>query len=168
MSETGKDNSRCLGKYKIKTPEELQERIDSYFKACDTNRTDKLLGDGANAIVSEVPDPIPYTLTDLALHIGLRGGRQSILNYQERDGFDEIIEEAKLKILSQWERRLARVGNNSGAQFYVTNNAKGYIDQKNVNVGGQPGNPIEVKVETNLSEEQLAQIEAIYNSGKET
>ena len=68
----------------------------------------------------------------------------------ERDEFYPILLEARLKIQEQREGKLQRLGNNNGVMFNLTNNTlreeqfvnKAVVDQ---NLGGQPGNPIEVK-----------------------
>ncbi|MCX7772294.1 MAG: DNA-packaging protein [Clostridia bacterium] len=162
-----------FGKYKIKTPEELREKIEAYFKACDEHQTKMLLGQGANAKVESVPDPQPYTVTGLALAVGL-SSRLSLLGYAERDGFAEVLEEARAKIEAQWESKLSRLGNNNGVMFALMNNSKfgGWANksQQDLNVGGQTGNPLQVNstVETvhKLSEDQLEQIEKILKSAE--
>ena len=79
----------------FKTPKELQEKIDEYFAHCD-NRVkevyNKELGD--HIMVS---DPEPYTMAGLAWFLGV--DRQTILNYEERDGFFGAIKNARARVI---------------------------------------------------------------------
>lgn len=159
-------SSRNFGHYKLKTPEELQAKVDAYFSECDNHTKKALVGTGANAVVKRVPDPRPYTWIGLARAVGLEG-RQSLLNYVERDGYGEILMKARLKIEQQWEEALHRPANNRGVMFNLTNNTIGanrYKDKQEFDLGGQKDNPIEVKKEIdykNLPLEALLEIEKI-------
>ena len=73
---------------KFKTPEELQEKAEGYFKWCDDNpvriyrrknagasqTADK--GSGVKSDEGEMFVPRPYTLDGLALHLGIGNWRQ--------------------------------------------------------------------------------------------
>jgi len=163
-SENFINSSGNFGYYKIKTPEELQAKVNAYFHEQDNHLTTALVGTGQNAEIRTFPDPQPYTWTGLALAIGL-SGRKAILNYCERDGYAPILRAARMKIEAQWESKLARLGNNNGIIFALTNNTveeNRYVNktEQDVNMGGQPGNPIEIKTD-HLTEDQLKAIEAI-------
>jgi hypothetical protein len=140
------NSDRYLGKYKIATADELQARVDSYFNKCDENRTIKYTAQG---VPYEILDPKPYTWTGLALAVGL-SGRSALLKYWHRDEFYPVLLEARLKVQEQWESCLHRLGNNGGAMYNLSNNTlndeqyvnKTIVDQ---NLGGQPGNPLEIK-----------------------
>ena len=170
MAATKPDNPGNFGYYKIKTPEELQQKVNAYFDECDRHQTRALVGTGPNAEVRTFPDPKPYTWTGLALAIGL-AGRKSILNYCERDGYAPILRAARMKIEAQWEEKLQRLGNNNGVMFALTNNTiaeNRYVNktEQDVNLGGQAGNPVEVKhTADDLTEEQLLAIQAILRKG---
>lgn len=130
------ENAPHFGKYKIKTPEELQAKVDSYFDSCDKHKTSTLVGTGANAVIMEVPDPQPYTMAGLALHVGLTS-RQALLNYAERDGFDEVLRVARMRIMAHTEAKLHRPGNNNGIIFALSNNFRqDFQTEKNINVSG--------------------------------
>lgn len=162
------NSDRCLGVYKIKTAEELQTRVDAYFESCDNNKEIRYTAKGQPF---EVAAPKPYTWTGLARACGL-SGRQALNNYEDRDQFYPILRMARLKVREQWEEGLYRLGNNNGVMFNLTNNIsdedqyvhKTVVDQ---NIGGQPGNPVELKTD-DLSEEQLKRIEAILNANPDT
>lgn len=162
-------NNGCFGKFKIETPEKLQTLVDAYFDACDAHMSDQLVGAGANAVVLRVPDPKPYTWTGLALAVGL-SGRQAIFKYTQRDGFDEVLLAARMRIQEQWEGKLQRLGNNGGVMFALTNNTIGEekyesSTKSDVNIGGQVGNPLLVDVTTlGLTEEQLKTLEGVLAS----
>lgn len=161
------DNPGNFGKYKLKNAKALQKKVDAYFIAQDNHVTTALVGTGPNAMVRSFPDPQPYTWTGLARAIGL-SGRQAILNYMDRDEFAPILREARMRIEEQWEAKLHRLGNNNGIMFALMNNTSpenGQWDNKvtqTVNMGGQAGNPIEIKHNVDdLTEDQLKAIEAV-------
>lgn len=70
MNETGRP---C----KFESVEEMQKKIDEYFKTCDENGK-------------------PYTVSGLAY--ALDTSRRTLLNYQEKDEFFHTIKKAKDKI----------------------------------------------------------------------
>lgn len=153
-----------LGRYKIQSAEELKNRVDAYFKECDEHMAIAYI-DPVSFAKTYKHEPQPYTWTGLALHIGL-GGRQSLSNYKGVPEFETILKVARLKIQSQWEGKLQRLGNNSGVMFAIINNpvdeGDAYANTQVLNVGGQAGNPVEIKSITGeLSEEQLKAMEAI-------
>ena len=91
-----------MGRTKLfKNAEELQNAIDNYFKKCDKNNK-------------------PYTVCGLALELGV--DRKTLINYSKEDEFFHTIKNAKLKIESQLEESLYRLGNNSGVIFNLKNN----------------------------------------------
>lgn len=93
---------------KWRTVEELQIKIDKYFNDC------KLSGE-------------PLTITGLAL--ALDTNRQTLINYQAKDGFDEVINKAKLMIENAYEIRLINSGR-SGDIFALKN--FGWTDKQEI------------------------------------
>lgn len=129
MEET-KDPWRPL---KFKSVEELQEKIDGYFKQCDS-RTKEIFFKG---VIYPVPDPIPYTITGLAYH--LETSRKVILDYEkmthesidedlQRD-FSNTITRAKLKIHNFAEVSLWTPKISGGVKFNLVNNW-GWVDKQ--------------------------------------
>ena len=111
-TETGGKRGRPC---KFDSTEQLQKRIDAYFRECDE-------GDGI------------YTITGLALALDLT--RQGLWEYERKPEFSYTIKRAKTKVAAQVEYRLLTVkGNVTGMIFWLKNNA-GWTDeyrQKNEN-----------------------------------
>lgn len=103
------------------TPEELQLKIDEYFKTGVKTRT-VIIGKAPNqqAIELEVP-----TITGLTLFLGFES-RQSFYDYEEQDGFSYTIKRARLFIECEYEEQL-QIGNVAGAIFALKN--MGWIDK---------------------------------------
>lgn len=73
------------------SPEDLQAKIDAYFKECDST----LLPDGKTTR--------PYTITGLA--VALETTRRTLLDYEEKDEFSHTVKKAKAKIEQSYEER---------------------------------------------------------------
>lgn len=112
---------------KYKTVKELQSVIDEYFAYCD-NRTKSMyvkeLGDNI-----QISDPAPYTMSGLALAIGL--SRQGLLDYSNRDEFLDTIKTARAKVENDVETRLLDGKAPAGAIFNLKNNF-GWRDKSEV------------------------------------
>ena len=113
---------------KFKSVEELQDKIDEYFRWCDARKKKFVTKDGQ---VIDVPDPRPYTITGLALW--LKTTRDLLLDYEERDEFSDTIRMAKLRCQNFAEESLWTPKIASGVIFNLTNNY-GWKNQSNVNV----------------------------------
>lgn len=94
--------------------EELEKDIEKYFKDCDKSKR-------------------PYTISGLAYALDI--DRKTLLNYSKDEEFFLTIKKAKLKIESQLEECLYRLGNNSGVIFNLKNNYgwKDTNDDENTN-----------------------------------
>lgn len=114
--------------------EEMQKRIDQYFKDCDgTLLTDP----NGQPILTKWGQPIyidkkPYTVTGLALAIGFNS-RQALLNYSGRQEFNDAITRAKAKVEAYAEGRLYDKDGSSGAQFSLKNNFKNWNGEQEAN-----------------------------------
>ena len=101
------------------TPEKMQERIDEYFIECEgTILTDPNNG---KPILDKFGHPNiigarPPTVTGLALAIGFNS-RQSLLNYQAKAGFKEVLIRAKSRVEAYVEERLFDKDGAAGARF---------------------------------------------------
>ncbi len=84
---------------KFKSARELQKRIDAYFAECEKTGE-------------------PLTVTGLAL--ALDTSRETLLNYQKRDGYEDIVRRAKMRIENAYEKRLIARGN-GGDVFALKN-----------------------------------------------
>lgn len=110
---------------KFKTPEEMQEAIDAYFKECEGH---PLLDDEGQPFTDKYGNPFivdrkPLTVTGLAIALGFTS-RQALLNYQGRPRFQKIVEAAKLRIENYAEMRLYDKEGANGAKFNLQNNFK--------------------------------------------
>lgn len=116
-----------------KTAEEIQEKIDAYFKECEGT----LLYDGdGNPMIDKYGNPIvfgarPLTITGLALALGFTS-RRALLNYQEKDEFVHTITRAKAKVEQYAEERLFDKDGANGAKFSLANNFEGWKEKKEI------------------------------------
>ena len=111
---------------KFKTPEEMQSAIEDYFDYCD-NRIQSVYSKSRDEVI-EIIKPAPYTI--LGLCRVLRMSRQSLLNYEKTEGYEEFfdtVKEAKLRIAEDIETRSIE-GNAAGPIFNLKNNF-GYKDK---------------------------------------
>ncbi len=99
---------------KYKTKEEIQEKIDKYFKQCDY-------------------DGEPYTVTGLGLALDM--SRQDLINYSNKEEFFDTIKKAKLKVEEYLEKRLIKDSSCTGIIFNLKNNYGWKDKQENINVG---------------------------------
>lgn len=117
---------------KFSSPEELQQSVDGYFAEMDANPIKiwhSQLSKADNLPVA-IPTQRPYSIEGLALSLGLT--RQSLLNYQKEEGYEEyfdIITYAKEKITQQ-RIELASVGvlKENFTKFLLVNNTD-YVDK---------------------------------------
>lgn len=93
---------------KFKTVEELQEKIDKYFASCDENEE-------------------PISITGLALALGT--SRETLCNYENKDGYFDTIKRAKLYVEHAYEKRLIKRGN--GGDIFALKNF-GWVDKQEV------------------------------------
>lgn len=102
------------------TVEELEALIDAYFDKCDSNTRTEIMWNGKQSELVEIKDPIPYTMSGLAVAIGIN--RQSLLNYEKKSEFFGTIKEARGRVEADQERRLIKGGSPVGAMFALKNN----------------------------------------------
>lgn len=105
---------------KFSSPEELQKKIDSYFEECKANRD-------------------LVTITGLALFLDT--SRETLMDYQERDGYSDAVKKAKLRVEMEYEKSL-RINGRSGDIFALKN--FGWRDKQETEIAGRDGGPIVV------------------------
>lgn len=98
---------------KYNNKEELQERIDKYFKECDQKKE-------------------PYTVTGLGLALNM--SRQDLINYSNKEEFFDTIKNAKQKVENYLEKRLIKDSSATGIIFNLKNNYGWKDKQENINV----------------------------------
>lgn len=116
-----------------KTVEEMQVKIDEYFKDCDG----AYVKDGEGNLLTDKhghpvkTKPRPYTITGLALALGFTG-RQALLNYEDKPEFIDTIRKAKARVEQYAEERLFDRDGANGAKFNLSNNFKGWTEKQQV------------------------------------
>ena len=113
------------------TPDEMQEKIDAYFESCEG---EILRDDKGKPILDKFGHPNivgarPPTITGLALAIGFNS-RQTLLNYQAKAAFKEVLIRAKSRVEMYTEERLFDKDGAAGARFSLQFNFKGWHDDK--------------------------------------
>lgn len=122
---------------KYNTKEEIQEKIDDYFKECEG----EILKDSEGEVVfDKYGNPViiktrPPTITGLALALGFTS-RQALLNYQAKKEFVDTITRAKARVEQYAEERLFDKDGANGAKFSLANNFKGWNEKQEVTVSG--------------------------------
>lgn len=99
---------------KYNNAEEMQEKIDEYFKQCDEEYE-------------------PYTVTGLGLALNM--SRQDLINYSNKDEFFDTIKKAKARVENYLEKRLITNSSATGIIFNLKNNYGWKDKQENINVG---------------------------------
>ena len=115
---------------KYKSKEEIEEKIEEYFKECEG---EILKDDEGKPIFNKFGSPVvinqrPPTVTGLALALGF-STRLSLLNYQGKKEFMNTITRAKARVDAYAEERLFDRDGSSGAQFSLRNNFKGWTEK---------------------------------------
>lgn len=104
--------------------EEMEKKIENYFKSCDEK--------------SE-----PYTITGLAIALDL--DRKSINNYSKDDKFFPTIKKAKAKVEEYLEKRLLFNSSATGVIFNLKNNFD-WKDKQEVEVAQEKPFEVNIKV----------------------
>ena len=112
---------------RFKKPEEIQEKVDQYFKECEGT----LLRDhNGDPMLTKWGDPIyidrkPPTVTGLALALGFKS-RSGLRYYQGKKMFKDVILEAKSRVEQYVEEQLFTRDGAKGAQFSLRYNFKNW------------------------------------------
>lgn len=120
-----------------KTVNEIEEKIDIYFKECEG---EILKDDNGKTVLNKFGNPVvinrkPPTVTGLALALGFTN-RLDLLRYQGKEEFCNTITRAKSMVEQYAEERLFDREGSNGAQFSLRNNFKGWdADKKNDDSG---------------------------------
>jgi hypothetical protein len=112
---------------KYQTVKELEKAIDAYFDYCD-NRTKEIHSEKLGDMI--VPDPEPYTMSGLALAIGL--SRQGLIDYRNRDTFLDAIKQARARVEADVERRMNDKNTFTPGLIFNAKNNFGWKDKQEV------------------------------------
>lgn len=134
----GENVGKQVGRPPIyKTANEIEEKIDAYFKECEG---EILKDDNGKTVLNKFGNPVvinrkPPTVTGLALALGFTS-RLDLLRYQGKEEFCNTITRAKSMVEQYAEERLFDRDGSNGAQFSLRNNFKGWdADKKNDDSG---------------------------------
>ena len=139
---------------RFRSPEAMQAKIDAYFEAC---QGEVLKNDFGQPVLNKwgeavMVDVHPPTMTGLALALGFRD-RSSLLDYQAKPRFEEIIVRAKSRIEQYAEERLFDKDGSAGARFSLQNNFKRWKETRDVNLTAVEGADIMAEVEQRMAGE---------------
>lgn len=127
-----KKTGRMIGRPpKYTSKEEIEEKIEKYFKDCEG---ELLKNDKGEPMFDKWGNPIiihqkPPTVTGLALALGFTS-RMDLLRYQGKKEFCDTITRAKARVEEYTEQRLFDRDGTNGAQFSLRNNFKGWNDRQ--------------------------------------
>ena len=115
---------------KYKKPDEMQAKIEEYFKNCEGEiLRDK---DGKPVVnkkgIVYLTKPRPPTITGLALALGFTS-RQALLNYQCKEKFFDTVTRAKARVELYNEEALYTKEGCNGAKFNLSNNFDGWAEK---------------------------------------
>jgi hypothetical protein len=116
---------------RYKTVEEIQDKINAYFKECEG---DFIRNEDGTIATDKHGNPVrygekPLTVTGLALALGFNS-RQSLLNYQAKKEFVDTITRAKAFVERYAEERLFDKDGANGAKFSLANNFDGWKEKQ--------------------------------------
>jgi len=114
---------------KFSQPGEMQSAVDTYFLECEANSK-------------------RATVAGLALALGFTS-RQSILNYEDKPDYVDIIKKARLKLQDAAETSLLDGKNPIGNIFWLKNQGAGesWRDTQQLEHTGENGGPINITVQ---------------------
>ena len=119
---------------KFQTPEEMAVLIDDYFAQCDATVLKvphKQLSRSTDAPVF-IEVTRPYTVDGLCHHLGTQ--RTTLLDYQKREGYKELVDAAKMKIsMHQIEMSLVGAYDQRVLSLMLINNHE-YVNESRVDV----------------------------------
>jgi len=151
-----KEKKRPVGRPRVfATVAEMEAAIDAYFAECDEGRPVDIVTRKGDVVT--VSQPIPYTMSGLALSLGI--SRQALCDYSRRSDtfgveFLDTITRARAKVEYNLEERLySGVGSPHGHEFGLRNNF-GWKDKRTHEHSGPDGGPMQHEM-ADLSDEQL-------------
>ena len=119
---------------KFNSVAEMEEAIEEYFFKCDARTTPTPIKDIG---VIDVPNPEPYTIQGLAVHIGLT--TEGMLEYEKRPEFSSTVKEAKARVeANKVVNMLDGKGFGAGYIFDLKHN-HGWKDKQEVEHSGGVG-----------------------------
>lgn len=145
---------------KFESVQELQEKIDAYFAECDPHMVESEawedLRDKDGTLIKDengynklelitrkrMTKQVPYTITGLALALGTT--RETLLDYEEKDGFSDTIKAAKLRCENYNEQML--YGTSPTGTIFNLKNNYGWRDKTEQENSGEQKLIVETRV----------------------
>jgi len=126
---TQSSSSNPVGRPKLFTSVgDLSQKVEEYFDYCD-NRIQQVYSAKADGVI-EVMNPAPYTMSGLALRLGM--DRRSLLNYSKDEQFFPTIKAARDRVEADVEERMNdKQTFTPGLIFNAKNNFK-WVDQQEI------------------------------------
>jgi len=131
--------------HKFKTAEEMELKINEYFRECDEH-TLTIIKKSKDGKIEEIikPDPQPYTVPGLAVFLGY-ASRFSIQDLKEHKKFSQVIKQALARIENQrLQQALTRKRSEPVSIFDLKCNF-GYMEPQyaqKIEISGPGGGPI--------------------------
>lgn len=111
--------------------EDLAQKIESYFTACDSNKK-KRYDDKGNEYEAIVQ--LPYTLAGLAAHIGVT--REYIKDVAEGSAHYDLFQKAKARILANLSERACNKYLHTPGLIFMLKNDFDMVDKTDVKHSG--------------------------------
>ena len=118
--------------------DELSNIIDEYFDYCD-NRIQQVYSAKAEGVI-EVMNPAPYTMSGLAVKLGM--DRRSLLNYSKMEQFFPTIKAARDRVEADIEERMNDKQTFTPGLIFNAKNNFGWKDQQHQEVRLEQVTPI--------------------------
>lgn len=127
-------------KPKFDDPDKMRAMIEEYFADCEGEML--MDSDTGKPLLDKWGHPVivgahPPTVTGLARALGFKE-RKSLLHYQGKKDFKDIITDAKLRIEAYAEERLYDRDGANGARFVLEHNFRWRDDETKNNEGATP------------------------------
>jgi len=139
-----------VGKYRSAV--ELSKACEDYFVTCDNNTKEVVKVIKDKATVTIVKDPIPYTVPDLASHIGF-ASKQSVYDLKEKKLFSFVMKKALTRIEGQWIRNAIQARYNPTMIMFLLKAGYGYKEYSGIEISGPGGGAIQL---TGVPHKQLS------------
>ena len=146
----------------FETEEELQKKIDDYFNSCFRpllDKENKLVKDDKNEII--LVQFKPFTICGLAYH--LHTNRQTLLNYQNKERYFDIVMRAKERCEQYAEEMLFNRDSARGAQFVLNTSYKNWIEKREIETKNENITTVKQQIDiTKLSNEDVIKLSELY------
>lgn len=151
---------------KFKSQKDLKARIERYFRWCEGEPLiDETTG---KPVITKSGIPVyigvhPPTIVGLANALDV--SRQTLLNYQGKRQFEEIITKAKRRVEQYAEERLYDKDGSAGARFNLQNNFKGWKNETEVTVSTAEDANIMAEIRARMAGEATDAVNGVPTDG---